>query len=149
MLADSSSDEPASHGWISYRIKQKSSNQIGDQIKNTAHIYFDFNPAIVTNTTVNTIVSTIGIEELSSSNDVVKVYPNPFSDNTTFVIQSNKPNESYSFELLDVLGKQVRFIKEINTREFQLSRNGLPNGIYFYKIYSAESIAGIGKLVIK
>jgi hypothetical protein len=78
-----------------------------------------------------------------------KVSPNPFLDNTTFVIQSDKPNESYSFELTDVLGKQVRFIKEINTREFEFSRNGLPNGIYFYKIYSTESIVGIGKLVIK
>ncbi|MGQ0829224.1 MAG: DUF7619 domain-containing protein [Bacteroidota bacterium] len=149
MLADSFSNEPASHGWISYRIKQNSSNQIGDEIKNTAHIYFDFNEAVVTNTTLNTIAAPVGIKETTSSNNIVRVYPNPFSDNTTFVIKSDKLNENYTFELLDVLGKQVRSIKEINTKEFQVSRNGLPNGIYFYKIYSTETVVDVGKLVIK
>lgn len=149
MLPDSTTDEPGSNGYFNYTVKVKPNAAIGSVIKNTASIYFDFNSAIVTNTTVNTIVSTIGIEELSNSNSIVKVYPNPFSDNTTFVIQSDKLNETYSFELTDILGKQVRLIKEITGKEFQISRNGLPNGIYFYKIHSAESIVGIGKLVIK
>lgn len=149
MLADSGSNEPASHGWISYRIKQKSSNQVGNQIKNTAHIYFDFNPVVVTNTTLNTIATPTAIEKVSGSNEFIKVYPNPFSDNTTFVIQSDKLNEMYSFELIDIMGQQVELVKEINTKEFQITHDGLPNGIYFYKICSAEKIIGIGKLILQ
>ncbi|MGQ0829223.1 MAG: T9SS type A sorting domain-containing protein [Bacteroidota bacterium] len=91
----------------------------------------------------------IGIQEEISANGIIKVYPNPFSDNTTFVIQSGKLNEIYSFELLDVLGKQVKFINAITSKEFQISREGLPDGIYFYKIHNAESVVGIGKLAIK
>jgi uncharacterized repeat protein (TIGR01451 family) len=43
-------DEPNSHGYIAYRIKPKSTVLIGDTIKNTAGIYFDYNLPIATNT---------------------------------------------------------------------------------------------------
>jgi uncharacterized repeat protein (TIGR01451 family) len=43
-------DEPNSHGYIAYRIKPKSTVVLGDTIKNTAGIYFDFNLPIATNT---------------------------------------------------------------------------------------------------
>jgi uncharacterized repeat protein (TIGR01451 family) len=43
-------DEPNSHGYIAYRIKPKSTVLVGDTIKNTAGIYFDYNLPIATNT---------------------------------------------------------------------------------------------------
>lgn len=49
-LPDSTSDEPASHGWIFYKIKPLSSSVLGDDFDATANIYFDFNPPIITNT---------------------------------------------------------------------------------------------------
>lgn len=54
-LPDSNVNEQASHGFIRYRIRLKENLQPGDQLHNTANIYFDFNPAVVTNTTVNTL----------------------------------------------------------------------------------------------
>ena len=42
-------NEPASHGYIAYRIKPVSTVQLGDTIKNTAGIYFDFNLPVATN----------------------------------------------------------------------------------------------------
>ena len=56
-LADSTSDEPNSHGWIFYKIKPKNTTVVGDAFDATASIYFDFNPAVVTNTYTTTIVS--------------------------------------------------------------------------------------------
>jgi uncharacterized repeat protein (TIGR01451 family) len=149
MLPDSLTDEPASNGYFNYTVKVKTGTPIGSVINNTANIYFDFNEAVVTNTTVNRIVDITAGIATTSINSAVKVYPNPFTDNTTFVIQSDKLNETYSFELTDVLGKNVRSINGISEKQFQVSRNGLQNGIYFYKIYSSESIVGIGKLIIK
>ena len=49
LLVDSNINEPASHGFIAYRIKPLSTVQIGDTIKNTAGIYFDFNLPVATN----------------------------------------------------------------------------------------------------
>lgn len=149
LLVDSTTNEQASHGFATFTVKQKSNNPIGSQIENTASIYFDFNTAVVTNTVSNTVVD-IATDIISlSTNNVIKIYPNPFSDNTTFVIQSEKVNEKYSFELVDVLGKKVRTMNDISAKQFTISRNGLQNGIYFYKIYSAESIVGVGKLIVE
>jgi uncharacterized repeat protein (TIGR01451 family) len=60
LLVDSNMNEPASHGFIAYRIKPKNTLQIGDTVKNTASIYFDFNPAVLTNT-AQSVVSQLTI----------------------------------------------------------------------------------------
>ncbi|WP_338814029.1 T9SS type A sorting domain-containing protein [Bernardetia sp. Wsw4-3y2] len=54
-LPDSNSNEPASHGFIKFKIKQKANNSIGTVIKNRAAIYFDFNSPIITNTISNKV----------------------------------------------------------------------------------------------
>jgi hypothetical protein len=54
-LPDSNSNEPASHGNLMYRVKLKENLPLGTVIENTAHIFFDYNAPIVTNTTINTI----------------------------------------------------------------------------------------------
>jgi uncharacterized repeat protein (TIGR01451 family) len=51
MLPDSTSDEDGSKGFIQFRIKPREGIENGEFIQNTAHIYFDFNEPIVTNTT--------------------------------------------------------------------------------------------------
>ena len=55
LLPDSNVDEPGSHGAVVYRIRTDSLLPDPTAITNTAYIYFDWNPAVVTNTTLNTI----------------------------------------------------------------------------------------------
>lgn len=55
MLPDSAMDEPGSQGYVVYRIKSLEGIEPGEVINNTAHIFFDLNPAVVTNTTWHTI----------------------------------------------------------------------------------------------
>ncbi|WP_294673248.1 FG-GAP-like repeat-containing protein [uncultured Fluviicola sp.] len=54
-LPDSTTDEPGSHGFINYRIKLNEGLPYGTQILNKADIFFDFNPEITTNQTINTL----------------------------------------------------------------------------------------------
>jgi uncharacterized repeat protein (TIGR01451 family) len=49
LLPDKTSNEPASHGYLTYRIKPKTTLQLGDKIYNSASIYFDFNLPVKTN----------------------------------------------------------------------------------------------------
>ncbi|WP_452227020.1 DUF7619 domain-containing protein [Lacinutrix cladophorae] len=56
-LDDATTNEPGSHGWIFYKIKPKNTVVVGDSFDATADIYFDFNPAVVTNTYTTTVVS--------------------------------------------------------------------------------------------
>ncbi len=54
-LPDSTTNEPASHGFVKYHIRTKSNLNGGEIISNTANIYFDYNAPITTNTTQHTI----------------------------------------------------------------------------------------------
>ncbi len=48
-------NEPRSHGFVSFRIKPKLPLVAGAQIINRANIYFDFNPAVITDPAVLTV----------------------------------------------------------------------------------------------
>ncbi|MBL7746969.1 MAG: hypothetical protein JNM19_06050 [Chitinophagaceae bacterium] len=50
ILPDSTHNEPASHGFVAFRIRPRHDLAAGDTIANRAGIYFDFNPPILTNT---------------------------------------------------------------------------------------------------
>ncbi len=54
-LPDSTSNEPASHGMLSYTILPHQDILPGALIENSAAIYFDFNDPIITNTVFHTI----------------------------------------------------------------------------------------------
>lgn len=54
-LVDSTTSFAESQGFVTYRIHSRDDLPVGTQIENTAHIYFDQNPPIVTNTTQNTV----------------------------------------------------------------------------------------------
>lgn len=56
LLADSNIDEPNSHGYVRYRIKPLQGIPDSVTVSNTAYIYFDFNPAVITNTATSHLV---------------------------------------------------------------------------------------------
>ena len=61
LLPDSNVNEPASHGFLAYRIRPVGSAVPGTLLSNAADIYFDFNPPVRTNTTLVTVESTTGL----------------------------------------------------------------------------------------
>ncbi len=100
-LPDSFSNEIASHGFIKYTIKPIESLEEGAGIYNTAYIYFDQNPAVITNTTQNYLYT--GIESLGSLRTDILVYPNPFSQQIN--IQFNENNQNRIIRIYDFQGK--------------------------------------------
>jgi Leucine-rich repeat (LRR) protein len=56
-LPDSNTNEPASHGYVQYKIRAKDSLTVGSTIDNTANIFFDFNAPVITNTTSNLLIN--------------------------------------------------------------------------------------------
>jgi uncharacterized repeat protein (TIGR01451 family) len=74
-LLDSFSNEPESHGFVKFAIKPKAGMQLGQSISNTAHIYFDFNAAIVTNTVTSSVL--VRTQEPVDEPFTFSVSPNP------------------------------------------------------------------------
>lgn len=58
-LPDSVNNEPLSHGFVNFKINAYDSVQQGTIAQNFADIYFDFNPAIRTNTSLVTLKDTL------------------------------------------------------------------------------------------
>ncbi len=58
-LVDSTTNEPASHGYIVYKVKPKPTVVLGDTIKNTAAIYFDYNLPVLTNTETTLVINEV------------------------------------------------------------------------------------------
>ena len=57
MLPDSNVNEPASNGYVRFRVKPVTGLVVGDAINNKAAIYFDYNSPIITNIAVTQITS--------------------------------------------------------------------------------------------
>jgi uncharacterized repeat protein (TIGR01451 family) len=137
MLADSGSNEPASHGYIQYRIKRTNNNTPGTQIKNTAYIYFDFNAPVVTNTAINTIETVTGIIPQASNTNGWNVYPNP-STGALYIVNSSSVKEASQVQVLNSIGQTV--LEETITSNYKnIDLSKLINGVYFVKITSDKN----------
>lgn len=148
-LVDSFTNEPGSHGFVKFTIKKKANLPLNTQISNTAHIYFDYNPAVVTNTVTNRLTEPNGIWHIRATDNVkVKAIPNPFSDGTNIIVEG--VNSRFDFELYDVTGKLQNRIPAIETNQFYVTRDNLSAGIYLFKITTTDKKkTGYGKLVIE
>jgi uncharacterized repeat protein (TIGR01451 family) len=130
MLADSTSNEPMSHGYVTYQVKAKTGLANGTQFENTAHIYFDFNPAIVTNTTLNTIDIALGVNDMENS-AAIGISPNPASDVITLSFTGVTDNSEV--QLVDITGRVIAS-EVINAASAQMSVSSVPAGVYMISV---------------
>lgn len=122
-------DSQTGHGFITFKIKPFPNYEVGDVIPNTAEIYFDFNPAIITNTWTTTFVESLEVDEVNY-NDIA-LYPNPAKDKLR--ITSNI--DLTSLEIISIQGKQV-YYKVTNDSYIEVDVSDFADGIYFIKAIS-------------
>ncbi len=127
LLPDSFTNEPKSHGFVQYSVKPKATLAVGEEINNTAYIYFDFNVPIVTNTTNTRIVKTSIGEAFSINADI---YPNP--NNGKVLLRLLSVTESATLSIQDLNGRELLSLEVKNGQEVDLS--GLSVGMYLAKI---------------
>lgn len=141
-LPDSNVNEPGSHGAVSFSIKSKPGLAANTLIANTASIYFDFLPGIVTNTTQNNIILQWpnSIKQVSPTN-LGLVYPNP--NHGEFVLQLFSSNEPIHVQIINLKGQVLleKTIQHSPLTRFNVSSFG--TGMYYLILNSAR-----GKQVI-
>lgn len=86
-LPDSTTNEPESHGYVNFRIGIKDGLAAGDSITNNAYIYFDNNPAIITNYDVHIMPYTLS-QNLSSCDSLVWVNGITYYQDTSTVFNA-------------------------------------------------------------
>jgi len=145
-LIDSAQSADSSQGFVMYTVQTKKNLPIGSQINNTAYIYFNVNPAIVTNTTTNLRTdSSTGIAQINSSNMTARVLPNPASDKAR--IEFEGATGIITIKVSDALGN---IVANSNSAEsyYTLNVEKLAAGIYFYAAEDANGNRVSGKISI-
>jgi uncharacterized repeat protein (TIGR01451 family) len=140
-LADSFSNEPASHGYFMYTAKVKSGLPIETKIYNTARIYFDFNAPVVTNTVVTTLGKVSGIKE-AKEQLLFNLVPNP--TNSGFVVKGEW-NETIKVSLIDALGVVIK--QTTVAPNALINVEDIATGIYIVKVETASK-TGVQRLVV-
>ncbi len=125
-LPDSTENLEGSNGFISYTIKVKEGVALGTEINNTGFIYFDFNPAVVTNTTGTTMVDMFPIVAVDDEPELLsrKVFPNP----STGIIYLEDQVEQVN--VIDLSGRLLSQYKSVS----KMNLSGLLPGTYFLEI---------------
>jgi uncharacterized repeat protein (TIGR01451 family) len=135
-----------SHGYVHFRIKPKAGYALGDVIPNTASIFFDYNPPIVTNTFNTEFVENLGTPS-SSSKDIL-MYPNPANQSVTIDLSQSAENLS-EIVFYDVVGKKVKVVNSLGEKQMTVNVSDLSKGIYLIEIQTENQLKTIKKLMIQ
>lgn len=127
------------HGNILFKIKTLPTLIPGDEVNKDAHIYFDYNYPIDTNT-AETIFKSLGIKDIPEDKSVA-LYPNPTKGNVTI----NSDSAIKSIELFDVQGRILQTIIE-DRNSTQLDISNKSNGLYFIRI-TTEAGSKVEKII--
>jgi uncharacterized repeat protein (TIGR01451 family) len=119
-LTSSAQNMDSSQGYFTYSISENPGLPLNSVISNTASIYFDYNPAIVTNTTTN-VNAYLGIE--NSKKNEIGIVPNPTSGSCLISTPKGGVLSIYGLQ-----GNRV-YHQAISSNE-QLQLNHLNAGMY-------------------
>ncbi len=131
-LPDSNTNEPQSHGYVQYKVKLKQGLSLGTQIHNTAYIYFDFNPPVITNTTQNVLVMPMAIAELNNQLQF-HIAPNPVQSVLYITFNNHLPSNTF-ITINDMQGRVIIEEKVSQNNTQQLDVSTLTKGIYLLTI---------------
>jgi len=145
-LPASQDNEEASHGYIYFRVKPLPGYQAGDIIPNSADIYFDYNPAIVTNTFETEFVDTaMNVREVADNK--FKMYPNP-AKNIVNIMAANDGDNIASVKIYDLTGKVI-YSAKANAASVIIDSAAFASGNYFVEVLSSTNAKTIKKLLIE
>lgn len=76
----------------------------------------------------------------------LSIFPNPFTQSTTVELNRNLNNATLS--IYNTLGKLIKQTGNINDKRINISRDELPNGVYFIHLIEQNNTLAVKKLII-
>lgn len=145
-LPTTTANPAQSHGFIQFKVKPTSGYAVGTMIPNAANIYFDYNPAIVTNTFQTEFLATLSTSSFAANG--FYMYPNPAK--TFLHLGLKETSETIaSINVRDVLGKSIKIIDAAKSNETTIDVSQFSKGIYFVEITTANHSKITKKLMIQ
>jgi uncharacterized repeat protein (TIGR01451 family) len=149
LLPDSNINEPASNGYVIYRIKGNAANPDPTVINNTAYIYFDLNSPVITNTTLTTFSDNfLSIADSPDGNALFELFPNPMDD--IAVLHLKTPSDiNYSVTLMDINGRKIFVSKNMVNGSLVIENNKLPAGTYILEATPSDNSKPVHLRLVK
>lgn len=146
-LPDSTSNEALSHGFVSFEISPLPNLPLGTSLENTAHIFFDANPPIVTNTTLTTYDIINASNEIKAT-PILQLYPNPAQEYITIDLQNHQFG---TLNLIDLSGSVLQSIdlKSDKDDRIKISTGHLEPGVYILSSYDLSSKSHLSQKFVK
>ncbi|WP_293871347.1 T9SS type A sorting domain-containing protein [Flavobacterium sp.] len=145
-LPPTSSNASGSHGFVYFRIKPRLGYAIGDVIPNTASIYFDYNPAIITNRFDTEFVQELGNATFSA--DTISLYPNSTSELVS--ISNSNPNDKIAtIVIYEISGKIIYTLNKNMLNTISIDVSHFAQGLYLVELSSESNTKITKKLLIK
>lgn len=145
LLPDSTTNEPASHGFFKFKIKPLPEFDYGTSISNQAGIFFDFNEPVITNEATLSIQQTVATKEAGLPVEF-DVFPNPAKDKLSLAISANDLNRIDAYKVINQLGQPVPGQTNILDHAV-LNIAGLAPGVYFIMLVENGVVVGMRKFV--
>jgi hypothetical protein len=138
-LPDSFNNEPASHGFVKFKVNQVPGIALGSVIENSAAIYFDNNAPVITNTTFNTIgLGTSNHAETLVGKARVSLSPNPTHDHVK--VEWTGMKGEGSLEIYDLAGRKVlERALNLSLGSVDVGLSALPASVYLVRIKSGDN----------
>ena len=146
-MPDSLTNEPESHGFVTFKIKPKQGLENGTEISNNGLIFFDNVAPLETNTVVNIIGLPKGIVAEAGQ---LQIFPNPMEDQSSIrIIPYEGPSVNIqSLAVFDVLGNKLFEETGVAKQRVSLQRRNLISGYYFIKVIGDNGKEYTGKILV-
>ncbi len=79
----------------------------------------------------------------------VRLYPNPFSTQTTIEISSSQKVDNAELKVYNVLGQEMISKNFESDGKIILKRNEMNSGMYFYRVFQKSDFIATGKMLIE
>jgi len=132
-LPDSTSNLEGSNGYVTYMIRAIEGINENTVIRNSAGIYFDQNPPVITNTTENIMVSILTSTTTPDLFPNLTIFPNP--NTGTFQIEGISRG---TYQLLNTTGQVIQSGQLENETLINISK--VAQGVYFIQMLVDEHI---------
>jgi len=124
-------NDATNDGYVSFKIKTKSTLNLGDSFSNKANIYFDYNAPIITNNYTTTVQNILGTTEINHDKTQFSVYPNPVQD----VLFIKSKEKIVKAEIYDVAG---RILNSTSPTDNSINVSELAKGNYIIKLFTKD-----------
>jgi hypothetical protein len=138
-LPDSNVNEAASHGLITFRIRPVPGLLAGEELRNYADIFFDFNPPIRTNDALLITDFFSGVPQ--TDEELLQIFPNPVEGTLTLHL----PNEALSGELRITTPDGRTVVQQRAARTVEVGH--LSPGVYLLSVHSDRGLTHQARVV--